>query len=389
MGRIGILFVLGKFDQGGAERQLLNLLKGLNKEKFMPIVATYYEGGRWEGRVKTISGVKYHCLNIKGRFDLPGLFMGILKLIRYYRPSIVFGLMGDACTASLPVKFLGGCKVIWGLRATKMDFDCYSRASKWTYKLNARLSGLVDVIVSNSWSGRSYHALNGYRKSKIVVIPNGIDTNLFSYSSQGAMALRRSYDLPEEALLIGRVGRIDPMKDYPTFLKAAALLSTRYQDALFLIAGDGDKDLKDKLKKFASSLGIEKRIFWLGQTEKISAFYSACEITCSSSSFGEGFPNAVAESMACERLCAATDVGDTRKILGAVGGIAVSPKNPEALSKAANELLSMPKDERVKMEQAARQRIVERFGLERMVSAYEELFLGLCEQEKPEGLKAI
>jgi len=328
-------------------------------------------------------------LNIKGRFDLPGLFMGILKLIRYYRPSIVFGLMGDACTASLPVKFLGGCKVIWGLRATKMDFDCYSRASKWTYKLNARLSGLVDVIVSNSWSGRSYHALNGYRKSKIVVIPNGIDTNLFSYSSQGAMALRRSYDLPEEALLIGRVGRIDPMKDYPTFLKAAALLSTRYQNALFLIAGDGDKDLKDKLKKFASSLGIEKRIFWLGQTEKISAFYSACEITCSSSSFGEGFPNAVAESMACERLCAATDVGDTRKILGAVGGIAVSPKNPEALSKAANELLSMPKDERVKMEQAARQRIVERFGLERMVSAYEELFLGLCEQEKPEGLKAI
>ncbi len=387
MGRIGILFILGKFDQGGAERQLLNLLRGLNKEKFMPIVATYYEGGRWEGRVKAISGIRYHCLNIKGRFDLTGLFTGILKLVRYHRPSIVFGLMGDACTASLPVKFLGGCKVVWGLRATNMDFDCYSPTSKWIYKLNARLSGLVDIIVSNSWSGRSYHALNGYRKSKIVVIPNGIDTDLFSYNSQGARALRRSLDLPAKARLIGRVGRIDPMKGYPTFLKAAAILSKRYQDALFLIAGDGDKDLKDGLKKLASSLGIEKRIFWLGQTEKISAFYSACEITCSSSS-GEGFPNAVAESMACERLCAATEVGDTRKILGTVGGIAVSPNNPEALSKAAHELLTMPKDKRVKMEQAARQRIVERFGLERMVSAYEELFLGLCEQEKPEGLKA-
>jgi glycosyltransferase involved in cell wall biosynthesis len=102
------------------------------------------------------------------------------------------------------------------------------------------------------------------------------------------------------------------------------------------------------------------------------AVYNALDVLVSSS-IGEGFPNVVAEAMACEKPCVVTTVGDSA-ILVAETGICVSPGNPEALAESLLRMLALPTAERLRLGQKARQRIAENFSLQKMVNEYTALY---------------
>ncbi len=382
MGRIRILFILGSLEAGGAERQLLLLLEHINKKKFLPVVVTYYSGGQWEERVKAIHGVEYNCLNLRGRLDLARLLFRLRKIVTVYKPNIIFGLMGDACTlALLMARLHKGSKVVWGLRASNMDFSRFSAFSGMIYRLNARLSPLADLIVSNSWAGKEHHGNQGYKRDKITVIPNGIDTTFFRKVSGLGERLLAKLGFNTSIPIVSRIGRIDPMKGYETFLQAAKELSDQVTKVHFLMAGGGPENYFRDLKALADSLGITDRITWLHHTDDVLSVYNASWITCSAST-GEGFPNVVAESLSCEVLCAATDVGDSRKIIGRQGGRLVEPKDPSGLAQAMVELLSFESDYRKKMGRAARRHIVKNFSVSSMVSSYETSLLRLVGSDR-------
>jgi len=371
---IRILFLLTSLNQGGAERQLVTLLQGLDRRRFRSIVVTYYQGGTWEETVSQMPGVDLHCLGLRNRFDLAGMIPALSRIIRKTRPDILYGILGDACTLALiHGRVLGKHKVIWGLRATNMDFSQYSLSSGWVYRLNAYLSKWVDRIIANSGTGSKYHVAQGYARDRIVVICNGIDTEYFRPQPEKGPDLRQTWGVGYETLLIGRVGRLDPMKDYPTFLKAAAILAGRRSDVHFVIAGSGSDQMLNDLKALSGSLGLDECVLWLGPSEDLPAIYSACAFT-SSSSFGEGFPNVVAESLACEVPCVATDVGHSARVVGP-GGIIVPAKNPAALAKAWEQILSLSQEKRRQMGQQGRKHIVKNFSTQQMVHATEKIFL--------------
>lgn len=254
-----------------------------------------------------------------------------------------------------------------------MDFNQYSITSGWIYRINASLSKWVDQIIANSWTGAKYHSDNGYARDRILVIPNGIDTRYFRPQPGKGAKLRQAWRIGHEVPLIGRVGRLDPMKDYPTFLKAAAILAGRRPDARFVIAGDGPNQMFNNLKALSDSLGLAESILWLGPREDLPAIYSACTFT-SSSSFGEGFPNVVAESLACGVPCIATDVGDSARVLGPAG-ITVPAKNPEALAQAWEQMLSLSKEKREEIGRQGRKHIIRNFSTQKMISSTERVFL--------------
>jgi len=379
---IRILFLLNSLHQGGAERQLVTLLEELDKNRFQPIVVTYYPDGKWEESVQAMEGVHYFCLNLANRFDLPGMLFRLAKIIRITDPAIVYGLLGDACLlALLHGRVLGHRKVIWGLRATNMDFSQYSLSSGWIYRINAYLSKWVDRIIANSWTGSKYHVDQGYARDRIVVISNGIDTEYFSPQLEKGADLKQTWGVSHDTPLIGRVGRLDPMKDYPTFLKAAAILTGRRPDVRFVIVGGGPDQMLKDLKALSGSLGLGEYVLWLGPREDLPAIYSACAFA-SSSSFGEGFPNVVAESLACEVPCVATDVGDSARVVGP-GGIIVPAENPAALAKAWEQILSLPQEKRRQMGQEGRKHIVRNFSTQKMVNATEKVFLDAVGEQNP------
>lgn len=193
------------------------------------------------------------------------------------------------------------------------------------------------------------------------------------------MRVRRSLGIGETEFVIGIVARLDPMKDHETFLRAAAGYLQNQPDVRFVCVGEGAAAYREHLRDLAKALGIESRVIWAGTRTDITDIYNAFDIATSSSAFGEGFSNAIGEAMACGIPVVATDVGDSRTIIGAFGEV-VPIQQPEALAAAWARLRQrMAADPQLSA--LARSRIVEQFSVGAMVEKTESILAGLCNAE--------
>ncbi len=175
--------------------------------------------------------------------------------------------------------------------------------------------------------------------------------------------------------VIGRVGRLDPMKDYDTFLAAAAHLGRERSDVRFVIVGDGPARYRHRLEQRAEELGIAGRVQWCGAQQEMPAVFNAFHVaTSSSSAFGEGFPNVLGEALACGVPCVTTDVGDSAAVLGGLGPV-VPPGDPGRLASAWTESLSAARDT---LGARLRSRIEHEFSVATMVDRTERALAGVA-----------
>jgi glycosyltransferase involved in cell wall biosynthesis len=370
--QVRIVFLIRALQGGGAERQLVTLIRGLDPTRFDVTVVTFYPGGALCADLEDLPNVRVVSADKQGRWDLLGFFVRLLRILHRAGPEVVHGYMYGANELALVFGRLTGAAVVWGIRASGLEMGHYDMATRMLYRSGAWLSRLSDLIIANSEAGRRFHLGIGYPPGKVRVIPNGIDTRRFAYNATERERVRRQWNTKDGEVLIGVVARLDPMKDHATFLRAAALASTEHPATRFVIVGAGDEQSLRILQSLASQLGVSARVLWAGPREDVAAVYSALDVFTCSSAFGEGFPNSLAEAMACERLCVATRVGDAESILGDCGEI-VPPREPEALAGAWLRLLALSTADRVRRGQAARQRIVASFSVSSLVHATSEL----------------
>ncbi len=186
------------------------------------------------------------------------------------------------------------------------------------------------------------------------MIDNGIDTARYRPDPEARAAVRRDHGLDAETPLIAIVARVDPMKDYLTFIQAL----DRLPGVTALAIGDG-----------TVGLGKIERMIALGARDDVPRLLAACDVVVSSSAFGEGFSNAIAEGMACGLPAAATAVGDAARIVGDCGRL-VPPRDPVALAGAVRALLD---SDPAALGRRARARIQAEFSIPRMVEAFDRL----------------
>ncbi|MBD2577198.1 glycosyltransferase [Oscillatoria sp. FACHB-1406] len=370
-----LVFLLRSLNIGGAERQLINLAKSLPLNDFDVTVVEFYSGGELEQEIIE-SEVKLVSLNKLGRWDVVGFFYRLFQCLKQIKPDILHGYLGvpNICTACLKPLFIS-TRIVWGVRASNVDFNHYNWLSDLVFKLECLLSRYADLIIVNSNAGHKYHRKHGFPKEKMTVIPNGIDTEKFKPDRIARQRIRAEWGLTNEITLIGLVGRLDPMKDHPNFLKAAALLLQSRSDVKFVCVGSGEDNYTKELYHLASTLNIEQQVIWAGKREDMVAVYNAIDILASSSSCGEGFPNVIGEAMACGVPCIVTDVGDSAWIVGDTG-IVVPAKNPESLKIAMEKLIGSDRNNIYKQEEI-RQRIIENFSLLNLVTKTKSVLLNL------------
>jgi glycosyltransferase involved in cell wall biosynthesis len=262
--------------------------------------------------------------------------------------------------------------VIWNIRNTNIDFSQYRRLSGLVVRACTWMSGWPQVVISNSHAGRDFHIRLGYRPRRWAVIPNGIDTRVFKPDADAARWFRQELNLAPDTFLIGQIARYDPMKNHEGFLQAAGVLVRSGCKAHFVMAGEGVTDENTALLEVADQQALKGRVHMLGRRNDIPHLAAALDLFSSSSS-GEGFPNVVAEAMACEVPCVVTDVGDSAFVVGETGWV-VPPHDPAAMAKAWGNCLALPESERNAVGARARQRVCDHFSLEEMVSAYSRLY---------------
>jgi len=267
-------------------------------------------------------------------------------------------------------------KVVWGIRATKGggtgDFDWMSNLVD---RIERKLSRFVPLLISNSQAGRVDAIEAGFPADRTIVIPNGVDLDRFRHDEEGRTRLRTVWHVPDDAPLIGRVGRIDPQKDFPTFLRAAAIVSKRVPNARFVCIGGGPNSLVEELKRLGNELGIGHRVIWTGPIQIMASAYSAMDICVSSSAYGEGVPNVIAEAMACGTPVIATNVGDSAWTIGDDRFI-VPIADPRAL---ADAIMRMLEDIQAGLIDGGvlRARIERELSMERLLDRTEQALFGL------------
>jgi len=362
---IRLLFLTRSLTYGGSERQLVALAKGLWKQGVSVTVATFYPGGPL-GRDIESTGVSIESLEKRARWDVLGFFWRLLRLVRRIQPTILHGYLATANILTVLLKpFFPSAKIVWGLRASNMELERYGYVDQIQSWVECKLSHFADLIVVNSHAGFDFAARKGFPQDKMVVIPNGIDTERFVPDRLLRDKLRTEWGVGPTETLIGLVARLDPMKDHPTFLRAAAFFARECPHVRFVCVGDGAASYREQLQALSRELGLAESLRWVGFRDDIAAVYNSLDLACSSSLFGEGFSNAIAEAMACGVPCVVTDVGDSAAIVGATGEV-VPGGDPQALANGWRRLrarLRVQPDLRAE----ARNRIAQHFGVASLV----------------------
>jgi glycosyltransferase involved in cell wall biosynthesis len=233
----------------------------------------------------------------------------------------------------------------------------------------------ADAVICNSRAAAN--EIPAGRVRSLHVVPNGIDCGKFSPSPEARNTWRARYGLGDSIQVVGIVARLDPMKDHPNFLRAAARASSVSADLRFVVAGAGSADYERKLLELAKELGIADRILWLGEVTETVDVYRGIDLLVSSSAYGEGFSNALGEGMACGVSAVATDVGDSKVVLGDHGRI-VPPRAPEALAAAIIEMLE---HDNASAREARRQHIAAEFGVAAMVAKTEKILCDIVQRD--------
>ena len=372
--RLRVLLVGRALTTGGAERQMIHIANGLAARGHQVRLSTFYAVNEFPDALDR-DRVTWTALEKTSRWDVAGPIQRLRTLVRRWRPDAIYTFLTPAnllLTALRPV--LPRHALVWGLRGADLDLSRYDWLSRLTIRLERRLAWVPDLIIANSEAGRRDALAHGFPGDRIRVVPNGIDTDAFSpVTADERRAARARMGLPRDALVVGLVARLDPMKDHETALRAMARV-VRTRDAHLVLAGTGPAEFRRKLEMFADGLGLAGRAHWLGAAPEVRTVYAAIDVLCLPSAFGEGFPNVIGEAMACGVPCVATDVGDSRAVMGGFG-VVVPPRDPAALADGLSRMADRAADP--ELGPLLRRRIVERYSLAAMIERTEDLLLAV------------
>ncbi len=353
------MHVIPGLHMGGAESMLASLVSAKRSRPISQVVVNILAGGALAKPIRE-SGISIRELGARNILAFPLAVARLALLIRKLKPAAIQSWLYYGDLTALLALWISGrrrfTRLYWGIRCSTMDQTQYRATLKWTIAACARLSRSPDAVIANSFAGREAHQKLGYSPRVFAVIPNGINSNRFHPDSAARARIRDELNLPPDTRMVIHVARVDPMKDHATLIEAM----TRLPQYTFLLAGLG-----------TDALSLPRNGIGLGVRSDTPALFAASDIALSTSAFGEGFPNVLAEAMACGVPAVATDVGDSKRILGETG-IVVAPHDVNAIVEAIRRLLDEPAAAR---QQICRDRIVTLFSLDKAVAEFDALHL--------------
>ncbi|MCX5608333.1 MULTISPECIES: GT4 family glycosyltransferase PelF [unclassified Streptomyces] len=253
-----------------------------------------------------------------------------------------------------------------------------SAAQRWPVKalmlgfyreLNTEGYRQADLITPCNQYNRRWEERGGAASDRIRTVYNGVDPHAFPEAG------------PEpEVPTLSWCGRIDPIKDLETLIRAYAFMREELPALRLRLFGPvpaGCEDYRLRLEKLAAELGVTDGISYEGRIEQVARAYAAGSIVMLSS-ISEGFPFSIIEAMSCGRTTVSTDVGGVREAVGDTG-LVVPPREPETMARATLALLR-DDERRAELGRAARKRVVEKFTLHQSVDGFRHIYKELAGQ---------
>lgn len=364
-----VLHVVNRLDMGGTEYGILKVIAGLGHRDF-------------EHRICAIRGFKSDLANLpqlSGKVVIAGnkdkgfqfLLFRLARIMRAFRPHIVHSRNWGAIEA-IPAARLAGVPV--AIHSDHgYELDILAGLPLRQRLLRRAVYSMADAVFSVTGDLRNYHERQaGTSSGRIGVIRNGVDTARFAPRPEARLEIRRTYDIPAESFVIGTVGRVVPIKDHVTLLKAARILAGSGVDVHVLLAGSGPE--LAALRQFAESdSNLAGRVTFPGACDNIPEVLNALDVFVLPS-ISEGMSNTILEAMASGLPVVATRVGGNPELVEEDStGCLFEPGQAEELAHCLGRL-ERASDLRREMGRAGRRRAEAEFSLERMIADYRSLY---------------
>ena len=383
-----MLQLVPTFDQGGSERQAVQLTRLLHESGRVRVrVACLRRGGFLEPEVERLGLGEIEEFPLTSFYDL-NFARQLRRLAAYLRAreidvvqthdfyTNVFGVAG-ARLAGVPAR-VASKRETAGMRTP---------AQRLVERQVFRLASAV--VVNSEAVGRRLRE-EGFRAGKLVTVYNGLDAARVEvpagWSRAGALA---ALGLPADGArrFVTVVANLrHEVKDIPTFLRAAARVLTQVPEAAFVVAGEGP--LTEPLRALAAELGLGERAHFVGRCARVADLLAASEV-CVLSSKAEGFSNSILEYMAASRPVVATDVGGAREAIAeGETGYLVPPGDDRAMAARVVALLGDPARARA-MGEAGRRAVGRKFSCEAQLENTLRLYEGLLAGARRDGLRAV
>ena len=385
-GDVRVLRIFSRLNIGGPSVHVILLSAGLRPLGYETRLVVGRESPR-EGNMLALAAersVVCEAMAGLGREIAPlqdlRALAGLVRLMRAWRPAIVHTHTAKAGLLGRIAARAAGVPTVVHTYHGHVLRGYFSPATTAVFRwLETRLAASADALVAVSESVKQDLVRLGVASAdRIRVVPLGLDlAHLAAELPRGV--LRREAGIPEEAPLVGMVGRLVPIKDVPTFLQAARIVRERRTDARFALVGDGEE--RPALESLCREIGLDGAVTFFGWRRDLAAVYGDLDVVVNASR-NEGTPVALIEALAASRPVVATRVGGTPDLLGeGERGRLVPPGAPEALARAVLETLDQSEAAR-RRAQAGREHVMTRHSSDRLVRDVDALYRELRAAKK-------
>ena len=358
-----VLYLIDSLGPGGAQKQLVTLVRSLDRTLVTPEVAVYHPLSHFRPELDTAE-VPVHLLAGSGGRD-PRVFISLARLLARECYDIVHSYLSTPGTlARLAAPFSRGTRVVVSERNVDLG---HSRVRLALERLLCRRAGAM--IANADAIAREVKRLVPAWAGRVHVIPNGMDWSEPTKAERAAGDEFRARHLGDAEILLGVVGRVEHQKAPNLLVDALELVPDPLLRKLKIVwVGPRiDAELAASVESRLAGSALAGRVVFLGETRDTRSVYLGVDgiLLCSR---WEGFPNVVLEALADGRPVVATDVGDTGKLLhdGSWGWL-VPPDDAQSFAEALCRLVVTPRDELVEMGRAGSSFVLSEYSVERLV----------------------
>jgi glycosyltransferase involved in cell wall biosynthesis len=368
-----ILHIITSLLDGGAEGVLYRLC--CHDKMNEHIVVSLRDQGKY-GKLLSEHGIKIYTLNMKpGKFSIFALYK-LIKILKNEKTNIVQTWLYHAdFFGGIAARLAGINNLIWNVRHSDFNKDYTKKSLLILVKVLAKFSYfLPKKIIFCSKSSIKLHTRIGYQEYKMEYVPNGYDIQKFRPSPLKKSIFRKKIDMNNQVTLLGCVARFHPQKDHKNLIHALNILKRNKIFFRCILVGFGINKKNKILVNLIKEFDLDNEIILLGSQNNINRIMKKIDIHILASEYGEAFPNVVAEAMASGTPCVVTDVGDSSLIVGKTGWT-VKTRNSKSLANSIMKAIKKSKSKEWNYQcQAARNRIVNKFTIKKMINNYNKIW---------------
>jgi glycosyltransferase involved in cell wall biosynthesis len=371
-----ILILDNELGMGGAETNLRDFIAHSDRSRLALSVCCLKQGGHFKAEIEKL-GVPFHDRLLKHRFDAAA-FRQLATILREERIQLI-----DTFTHPNTVAFAWWAKRRGIVERVVVSYHAVGSpdGGRLVPHYLRPLLRECDALVALSQSHRHYLVeKEGLPDRLMQVIPNGVDTRQFAPPSAEERAARRGeFGFTADDVVFVALGSLKPIKRIDLLLRAASFAMKKNSQVRVLLVGDGPD--RAMLEALANELGIAPRVTFAGLRSDASTVIKAADALVISSR-SEAFPKAVLEAMSTGLPVIATDVGSVREMVEDGASAMVVPGGDETALASAIESMAASSDKRAASGARGREIVMQKFTIEKMCAAREQLFDSLLRKTR-------